>query len=158
MTPMLARDRRRAHRASKDDDNGDEDEAEAESEGTMLEIREPIEMEEYMELVTVISHVSPGASAVSFRHVSRNHEFDSSPSSLLPFLPFLADSRVSATSASPRKQKAPANRTDVSGRTWNPPWNSPLRPSIVRTIPFFFFFYHDFDEREFFRSSKSRIS
>lgn len=31
----------------------------------------------YMELVTVISHVS---SPVSFRHVSWNHEFDSRPS------------------------------------------------------------------------------
>lgn len=42
-----------------------------------------IATKEYMELVTVISHVSSRASAVSFRHVSWNHEFDSRPS-LLP--------------------------------------------------------------------------
>lgn len=39
-----------------------------------------IATKEYMELVTVISHVSSRASAVSFRHVSWNHEFDSRPS------------------------------------------------------------------------------
>lgn len=60
------------------------------------EIREPIETKEihgtgYCDFPRVTQ-----ASAVSSRHVSRNYEFDFSPSSLR---------RVSATGASPRNQK-----------------------------------------------------